>query len=466
MTEADFATLEPSGRAVSARSAPTSSPTRPRAGTGTATQRMQIDGRSVVLKRSTGRLRSRARAEADVLGRLAAAPVVELVARRETDESTDLVLVDAGDTDLAEQLESGDLDADALCGVLAAAARAVAELHELGWSHGAVCAEHVVVGQGGTVRLCSLGSARPSVSGGPEIAEDRRQLLALVAGCTTASERWVAAPRDRRRRNRGLRRLRRLVAEFGRSPTPPAAAQLADRLDATCAETRRTVLATVAGRRPGAARLGPTRPEVESATRLRTLRLPARRPLVERSSTRGRRLIAGTAAGLVAVGVAAWAVRPPPPDPTADASTVAPSDAASDIRPLATRCPDPADSASEATAVTVDLDGDGCPESVSVDGRTVQVASTQFELGAAGDLAGVTDDGCDGSGKLVLLRPSTGELFEFAELAGPDSPVEGRLRGVVPGAVALRPPDTTPGSRACGELHLVGVDGVDLGPAS
>ena len=127
--------------------------------------------------------------------------------------------------------------------------------------------------------------------------------------------------------------------------------------------------------------------------------------------------------------------------PHRDASTVAPSDAASDIRPLATRCPDPEDSASEATAVTVDLDGDGCPESVSVDGRTVQVASTQFELGVAGDLAGVTDDGCDGSGKLVLLRPSTGELFEFAELAGPDSPVEGRLRAVVPGAVALRPPN-------------------------
>ena len=122
MTGADFATLEPSGRPGSARSAP--APTLSSTGTRTATQRMQIEGRAVVLKRSTGRLRSRARAEADVLGRLGAAPVVELVAQRETDESTDLVLADAGHTDLAERLERGDLDADALCRVLAAVARA------------------------------------------------------------------------------------------------------------------------------------------------------------------------------------------------------------------------------------------------------------------------------------------------------------------------------------------------------
>ena len=333
--------------------------------------------------------------------------------------------------------------------MLTAVARAVAELHELGWSHGAVCAEHVVVGEDGAVRLCSLGSARPSVSGGPEIAEDRRQLLALVAGCAGASARQVAAPGDRRRRDRDLRRLRRLVSELERSPTPPAAAQLADRLAAACVETRTSALAAVAGRRPRTARLGPARPEVASPTRLPTLRMRTRRPLVEvRSSTRGRRILAGGAAGLVAVGVA-WAVRPPPRDPVAAAPPVPPSDVASDIRPLPTSCPEPgvaasadADAVTTASiAVTVDLDGDGCSESVTIDGRTVQVASTQFELGVAGDLAGVTDDECDGSGKLVLLRPSTGEVFEFAELAGPDSPVEGQLHAVVPGAVALRPPE-------------------------
>ncbi len=82
-----------------------------------------------------------------------------------------------------------------------------------------------------------------------------------------------------------------------------------------------------------------------------------------------------------------------------------------------------------------------------------------------GDLAGVTHDGCDGSGRLLLLRPSTGEVFEFAELAGPDSPVHGRLRAVVPDAVALRSPTAPPGSRGCGALHLVDADDVDLGPA-
>ncbi len=307
MTGADFATLEPSGRPGSARSTPAPDPTL--SSTGTGTRRMQIDGRAVVLKRSTGRLRSRARAEADVLGRLGAAPVVELVARRETDESTDLVLVDAGRTDLAEQVERENLDTGGLCGVLAAVARAVAELHELGWSHGAVCAEHVVVGEDGAVRLCSLGSARPSVSGGPEIAEDRRQLLALVVGCAGASARQVAPPGDRRRRDRDLRRLRRLVSELERSPTPPAAAQLADRLDITCVETRATVLAAVAGGRPRTARLRPEHP------RSRPPHCRTRRPLVERSSTMGRRILAGAAAGLVAVGVAAWAVRPPPRRP-------------------------------------------------------------------------------------------------------------------------------------------------------
>ncbi len=341
MTGADFATLEPSGRPGRARSAPATDPVEHRYPP--ATQRMQIEGRAVVLKRSTGRLRSRARAEADVLGRLGAAPVVELVARRETDESTDLVLADAGRTDLAEQARAREPRHRR---ALRRARRRwlVRWPNSTSWAGPtARCAPSTSwSARTAAVRLCSLGSARPSVSGGPEIAEDRRQLLALVAGCASASACQVAAPGDRRRRDRDLRRLRRLVAELERSPTPPAAAQLADRLD----RLRRDSHVRPRRRRRQTAEngtVGPARPEVASPTRCPVPHADQAAAGRVRSSTRGRRILAGTAAGVVAVGVVVGPCDRHPADRgRLDRAAIR---RRVDIRPLATSCPEPEHSA-------------------------------------------------------------------------------------------------------------------------
>ena len=116
----------------------------------------------LVIKEGSGRERAHLRHEADLLRRLAGARVVDVVEVREHDDLTELVLADAGHRSLSDlDLGTTDLTLRAVQRL----AEAVAELHELGWSHGAICAEHAVVNQRGNVRLCSLGSARPAGDG-------------------------------------------------------------------------------------------------------------------------------------------------------------------------------------------------------------------------------------------------------------------------------------------------------------
>ncbi|MDP1803990.1 MAG: hypothetical protein Q8K72_02380, partial [Acidimicrobiales bacterium] len=51
----------------------------------------------------------------------------------------------------------GPLPLEEAAGLLAALASTLADLHELGLVHGAVCPEHVIVGPGGRPVLCALG---------------------------------------------------------------------------------------------------------------------------------------------------------------------------------------------------------------------------------------------------------------------------------------------------------------------
>lgn len=62
-----------------------------------------------------------------------------------------------------------------------------------------------------------------------------------------------------------------------------------------------------------------------------------------------------------------------------------------------------------------DVDGDGCPEAVALDGRTARVGSVTVELGRDGDLVALGDWDCDGIATPALLRPRSGEVFVFPE---------------------------------------------------
>jgi hypothetical protein len=95
-----------------------------------------------------------------------------------------------------------------------------------------------------------------------------------------------------------------------------------------------------------------------------------------------------------------------------------------------------------------DVDGDGCVETVHVDGRTVSAGGTRWALGEPGDLVTVGDWHCGGATP-VLLRPTTGEVFVFDGWAAPGEPVTVEPTRRVAAATGL---DATPSADGCDRL--------------
>lgn len=83
-----------------------------------------------------------------------------------------------------------------------------------------------------------------------------------------------------------------------------------------------------------------------------------------------------------------------------------------------------------------DVDGDGCPEAVALDGRTATVGSVQVVLGEEGDLVSLGDWDCDGTATPALLRPASGEVFVFPRWSL-DEPLEVPATTVVPDASGI-----------------------------
>lgn len=102
-----------------------------------------------------------------------------------------------------------------------------------------------------------------------------------------------------------------------------------------------------------------------------------------------------------------------------------------------------------------DVDGDGCPEAIELDGRTAVVGPASVTLGEDGDLVALGDWDCDGVATPGLLRPDTGEVFLFPRWSF-EEVLEVDATEVVPGATSLR---AAPG--ACPAL-LVGTPDGDV----
>ncbi|MEO6989598.1 MAG: hypothetical protein ABI239_13240 [Aquihabitans sp.] len=116
-------------------------------------------------------------------------------------------------------------------------------------------------------------------------------------------------------------------------------------------------------------------------------------------------------------------------------------------------CPDTGPAAVPATGP--DLDGDGCPNLVEIDGTRVTADGVSFEVGDQGDRVEVADWNCDGRATPAIVRPATGEIFVFAQWVTADGPVSVTPATVIPGAVALVEPDDGP----CTIHHMVRVVG-------
>lgn len=362
------------------------------------------EGRPVVVKSTRGRHRARLRREAEALGSVSGPGVVDLLAVQDDEARTSLVLADAGHRTLADP---AGLGSDALLRALARTCAAIERLHRLGWTHGRLEAQHVIVGARGRVQLCSFAAARPI---GPP-ADTAADVAALLELC-----RAVAAELDGRDRRdaRTARRLRSLADELEASPDLDAR-RLIEALDALRRTPRRR---GVCGTRPE----GPWRRR--------------RRPLAGDPPTSGSipRAVRTTAVTIALAGVATAAAVALPGAGSADPAVVAlPEDRSADSGD-----PD-APRAQAAPAPTVVLDG------------------RSYRVGLPGDRAVVGDWDCDGAATVRLLRPGTGELFEFGSPDPTGAPTTARVRSVHPGAVDLIA-KTHPDADGCHDSVLLGPD--------
>ena len=380
-----------------------------------------------VVKQGSGRERAPLRHEADLLRRLAGSRVVDVVEVREHDDLTELVLVEAGHRCLADlDLSTTDLTLRALQRLT----EAVAELHERGWSHGAICAEHAVVNQRGNVRLCSLGSARPAGDGFGDLDDDLSALLAVIEHLTERPTAQRSGVRDGLERARTRRQLERLVDRARRQ------LDRGELSAATMAHDLRDLRRSIAG---GSRWVGVSRP--------RTLVLSS----------------VGAIAAILVVSTA-LASSSDPPAPTAADRTVSPK--TSTVAPPTSTPTAPAPTGAASTGVSdgscagpvVDIDGDGCDDEVLVDGEIVEVGGTRYALGIPGDTAVVGDWDCDGRATARVLRATSGEVFEFDTWATADADTVGRLVGTVEGAVGIVRGDD-PTEIGCDVLHVVAADG-------
>jgi len=380
-------------------------------------RRVEVAGRRLVAKSATGRRRSELRREAELLDHLQHRHVIDLTVLRESDDRTDMITDDAGDHTLS--------DTAALCpefffAALTATAEAVAELHEAGWSHGALCAEHVVVDDVGGVTLCSLGTASMHGADDTAATDDLLQLRAVIdAGLRHHDDDWSHAERGRWRRL--SRRARRRIDE---------------RRSCSNGETLTARALTESLRTVGAPSSPPTPAPRRVRSPVRLTRTPA--TLV-------------TAAAAVGVAALLWATTSSP----AGVASAQPSPEPSGI----SQPPEPSEPTDPPQPTEPTQPGEPPQpgvEEVSVTGNDVRTGSVTFRAGTDGDRLAVVDPDCTGTARVMLLRPSTGEVFEFSEWATTGRPARARLHSVHPGAVDLEAIDTRTGDAdvACPEFVL------------
>jgi hypothetical protein len=347
----------------------------------------------------------------------------------------------------------------AVAGLGAAVAATLADLHDIGVVHGRLDATHILVGDDGRPRLCGLshpGGAAP---------HDDVAALGLVLG--EVLERATPGPRSWPWHGRSSAAHRRELEQvLARASDPVPSRRPNARLLAS------SILSAVPGAElpvTGSPFPGPepayVPPDEELLDLVFTHELtdderwaqafgddpsepagaagPDPPPVRDGGSSRAR-LAAGSGAvavGAIAAGVVfvgGWGSR----------GSAAPPDAVRASSPAGQAgCP-------VAAAPAADVDGDGCPEALVVEGGSVRAGAARWTLGQPGDLIAVGDWECDGRAAPALLRPATGDVFVFPGWAAEGEPVTVEARDRLPGAVAIRGEPTADG---CDDLV------VDLG---
>ncbi len=192
--------------------------------------------RAVVAKAPTDEASATAlQHEARMLGRVRHPNIVELVAAPDQDDPS-LITALAGSDDLAVRPPT---DIAGARSALRSMAATLADLHAMGFAHGAVGAEHFVSGPGGRLTLCSFRRAREvSNADSAGCAADGRSLAGVI--------RWWLATIQSTRADRRIAAQLAEVADALESAEPPPLSRVVAMLDAP----RRQAARTPAWRRP------------------------------------------------------------------------------------------------------------------------------------------------------------------------------------------------------------------------
>lgn len=334
--------------------------------------------------------------EAEALRAAAGPGVVELIeVAGPPGQPSALVLAAATGDPLTEVT----LPAADVAPVMAAVASTLARLHAAGVVHGALEAEHVILGPEGPV-LCGLGHAalRTELD-----HHDHGWAAATAADVLALGELVDRAVAGLEGTDPVLRQaLRRVVERATRSEPEerPSAADIATSL-------RDLVPGTDEARSWDP--LERLRPRAEASDHAE--RSPARRWL-------GTVAVAAGGAALAVVAAPALAGSPPRPHPppTAATTTVPPSTTSTTHVPVGERVwPAP------------------CAEPCS--SPTLRHHSASYSAGRPGDLALVLDAGCDGRLDAVVVRPTSGAVFVFGHWPGPGESSTAEPVGRFPTAV-------------------------------
>jgi hypothetical protein len=376
-----------------------------------------IDGQKWIVKSASSTSdAARLRREADQLRRAAHPGVVEMGAFRTT-APLELRTRHAG----RALTETAPLTPAELCGLGAAVATVLADLHDLGIVHGAVTADHILIGADGRPVLCGFGS-----SGSTEERDAGEDVIDLAG--TLSAGLGPDAPR----------RLRRLLlsAGKGRRHTPSARA-FATALSEAVAERRLPAPASADGppTLPLGVKASPGGPaDPLSRTPLRTRRLRAGRG----PSRSARHLVRRPVLRRIQLGVVALVVVPVCAAAAISALAVVGHDRR---RPAPVACP-PADR--------------GCgPVHVSTDAFTTP--SGTFVIAVAHPVVVLGRWRCGAGSLPAALDPRTGRVWAWLSWAGPaTTTVSAEAVGRRPGAITLR---VLPGASGCDRLEVIGARG-------
>lgn len=365
----------------------------------------------------------------------------------------------------------GSLPLEEAAGLIAALATIVADLHDLGLVHGALCPDHVVIGPEGRPVLCSLGyggrtgERPPTPPALPDgFVDPARAALEVldpaidVFGLGALARFLVPSPPP------GHALARVVLAATSEDPSVrPTARALAGWLHGgspTARLPRRPV------RQPAPAGSPPALADPLAAWRQERGGPGHKRPPWREGAARHPivKVLAGVAAAVVVSmgALALMAGTRPAPGPTgaggpppvvSDEAWSGPPTTRAGPSPSTTPVTSPATTSTPAktpdrrecppvTAVLqADVDGDGCPDAMRYAGGILEGGGVKWTLGQAGDQVATGDWGCQGRRTVALFRPSTGELFRFDAWASPGRDLTAAVVARVQGGQLLRAAD-------------------------